>query len=189
MRELWSWLAGGDLRSDGMASEVADTVLKNPHLINELMEGLRVPDKVVRGRTAHALERISRFQPDTLVNHLPKLLQVAQEDPVSMVRWHIAMILGNLTIYEEWVDRITERLLDLLQDDSVFVKSWAIVSLCVLGRKYVEKREQITQEIMPLLRDSSTALKTRAEKGVRVLMNDETPFPKGWIKSEHLKGL
>ena len=57
MNQLLNWLADGDLRSDGSATEVADLVLKNPHLLADLLEGLDEPNEVVRGHTAHALER------------------------------------------------------------------------------------------------------------------------------------
>ena len=60
MNELLEKLAGGDLRSDGKASEVADEVVANPGLLPQLAEGLDETNDLVRARTAHALERISR---------------------------------------------------------------------------------------------------------------------------------
>ena len=96
MSLILDWLDGGDLRSDGLSDEVAELVLKNLHLLDELVEGLSVPDDVVRGRTADALEKISRSRPEMMVDHLPMLLRMGKEDMVPMVRWHIAMMLGGL---------------------------------------------------------------------------------------------
>lgn len=188
MGQILEWLSGGDLRSDGMSNEAADFVLKNPQVFDELFEGLSVSDDVVRGRTADALEKISRKKPDLMIDRLPKLLQVAEEDHVSMVKMHLAMIFGHLAMYEERLNELISGLLDLLDDGSVFTGSWAIVSLCIIGRKYPEECNQILERIEPIQRDQSIAMRTKARKAVDLLTNKQIPFPKGWIKSEHLQG-
>jgi hypothetical protein len=189
MGQILEWLSGGDLRSDGMSNEAADFVLKNPEIFNELFEGLSVSDDVVRGRTADALEKISRKRPDMLVDRLPKLLQVAEEDHVPMVKMHLAMIFGHLVLYEERLRDLISILFILLEDESVFTRSWAIVSLCIMARKYPEESKQILERIEPIQSDQSIAMRTKARKAVDLLTNTRTPFPKGWIKSEQLQGL
>jgi hypothetical protein len=64
MNDLLRLLTGGDLRSDGQANEVADFVMANPSRLNDLLDGLQDINDVVRGRTAHAIERISRTHPE-----------------------------------------------------------------------------------------------------------------------------
>ena len=189
MGQILGWLSGGDLRSDGMSNEAAEFVLKNPELFDELFEGLSVSDDVVRGRTADALEKISRTRPDMLVDRLPKLLQVAEEDQVPMVKMHLAMIFGHLAMYEERLSELISTLLYLLDDGSVFTRSWAVVSLCIMGRKYPEKREQILERIEPIRKDQSIAMRTKARMAIELLTKKNIPFPKGWIKSEHLQEL
>ena len=189
MNQLLNWLADGDLRSDGSGTEVADLVLKNPHLLGDLLEGLDKPNEVVRGHTAHALERISRFQPDTLLDHLPQFIRSAKKDNVAMVRWHIAMILGNLAASEAHAQVITAALLDLLQDASAFVRSWAIASLCIVGRQYPAQTQRIIERIAPLQRDGSIAVRNRARRAVDLLTHDRLPLPAGWVKSEGLRHL
>jgi len=189
MGQILEWLSGGDLRSDGMSNEAADFVLKSPEMFDELFEGLSASDDVVRGRTADALEKISRTKPELLVERLPKLLQVAEEDHVPMVKMHLAMIFGHLAIYEERHRDLISTLLYLLDNGSVFARSWAIVSLCILAKKYPEERKQILERIEPIQRDRSIAMRTKARKAVDLLTNKNVPFPKGWIKSEHLQGL
>ena len=66
MNTILEWLEGGDLRSDGAANQAAEVVLKNDVLINDLIEGLRHPDDIVRGRTMDALEKVARKRPDLL---------------------------------------------------------------------------------------------------------------------------
>jgi HEAT repeat protein len=187
MNQLLEWLSEGDLRSDGMANEVTDFVLNDPLLFGDLYEGLSVDDDVVRGHAADALEKISRSRPDLLVQYLPDLIRIAQSDSVAMVRWHLTMLFGYLSVYEESVEDITSVLLQLLQDESVFVRSWAIVSLCIIGRLYSRKREEIVNRITPLQRDDSIAIKSKVRKAIDLLVNEAVPFPKGWVKSKHLK--
>jgi hypothetical protein len=172
-----------------MSDEAADFVLKNPKLFDELFEGLSVSDDVVRGRTADALEKVSRKRPDILIDRLPELVQVAEEDHVPMVKMHLAMIFGHLAMYEESLGELLSTLLYLLDDGSVFTRSWAVVSLCIIGRKYPEECKQILERIEPIQRDKSIAMRTKARKAVDLLTQKSIPFPKGWIKSEHLQGL
>lgn len=187
MNQLLEWLAGGNLRSDGQASEVADLVLQNPQLFDDLYEGLFVEDDVVRGRTAHALERISRSKPERLAAHMQQLIGVAKSDPVPMVRFHLAMLFGNLLVYEDQVETIKTVLLEMLGDESAFTRNWVISSLCILGRKYPREREVILQALSPYLSDASIAIRSRTEKALALLTDERQPFPPGWIKSEYLQ--
>jgi len=175
-------LSGGSLISDGRANEAADRVLANPQLFDQLVEGLSESDVVIRARTAHAMERISRTRPEILTGLLPKFIEMATHDPVPMVRWHIAMIFGNLPLPAESVDEIISVLFRMLEDASIFVQSWAIVSLTILGRQYTPIRSGIVDRIRLLLNDRSVAIRSKAIKSVRVLENDDEPIPAGWIK-------
>ena len=187
MNQLLEWLTGGDLRSDGQASEVADLVLQNPQLFDDLYEGLFVEDEVVRGRTAHALERISRSKPELLAAYMEQLIEVAKADSLPMVRFHLAMLFGNMLIYVDQVKTIKTVLLEMLEDESVFTRSWVISSLCILGRKYSGERETILQALSPYLQDTSIAIRSRTEKALALLTDECQPFPPGWIKSEYLQ--
>jgi len=187
MTQLVDWLGGGDLRSDGMAGEVARWVLERPPLLEELLVGLSVPDDVIRGRTADALEKISRERPELLVDSLRSLERAARRDPVPMVRWHLAMVLTNMVGFREQVGSITNTLAGLLKDESVFVKSWTLTGLCIVGRIYPRKRPAILRRLGPLQSDGSRAVRVRATKAVRLLLDDRLPLPTGWIKSQRLR--
>jgi hypothetical protein len=186
MNQLLEWLAGGDLRSDGMSDQVAEFILEHIELLDELVEGLDESDDVIRGRTADALEKIARSRPDLTICHLPKFLQVARTDQVPMVKMHMAMLLGHLAMYSDCTDRIASALFDLLDDESVFAKSWAIVSLCIIGRVYPLERDRIVIRIAHLEGEDSAAIRSRVTKALDLLMSEDAAFPKGWVKSEHL---
>jgi len=187
MNPILEWLSGGDLRSDGMADEVADVVLKNPQLFDEVYAGLNESNDVIRGRTADTLEKFSRANPEFLKEHVSQLIQVAMEDPVAKFRMHLAMIFGHLAIYEGLVDDLCSVLLFMLDDKSVFARSWAIVSLCIIARKYPKKRDQILGCVVKLRKDSSIAIRTKVRFAIGVLTDEGSTFPKGWIKSEYLQ--
>jgi len=187
MNQILEWLLGGDLRSDGLSTEVADFVLANPQLMGELLDGLDESQDLVRGRTADALEKIGREKPELVVPSLPKLISVGKDDPLPMVKMHIAMLLGHLAMYAEHSVTIVHSLRGMLDDRSVFAKSWAIASLCILGRKYPQERDRIVKRIAQLQGDKSVAIRTRVRNALMVLTDETAPFPKGWIKSQHLK--
>jgi HEAT repeat protein len=189
MNHLLELLSGGDVRSDGQSDEVAALVLDNPALIDDLVEGLTNPDKVIRGRTTDALEKIAREKPALTLVHLPRLIEVAQKDPLPVVKMHLAMIFGHLVLFDEALDDLLFALLALLEDPSVFVRSWTISSLCLIARRQPATRDHILWCIVPLQDDPSVAIRSRAQKAVRLLSDERTPFPKGWIKSVHLQDL
>jgi HEAT repeat protein len=183
MNELLRQLRGGDLRSDGYASEVADVVLAHPDLFELLLEGLDDDQDVVRGRTAHALERVSRTRPDLLRPHLARLLRAAGDD-LPMVRWHAAMILANLAL-EVPPDVLQAALLGMLGDGSVFVRSWAVSGLAILAVAHPELANATIPALEVLQQDHSVAIGTRVRKALATLREDE-PLPAGWVKSRVL---
>ncbi len=182
MNELLNKLTGGNLQSDGKANEVADMVINNPDLNKLLIDGLFEPDDLIRGRTAHAIERISRTHPELVRRMLPRLINMAMNDNVPMVKWHMAMIFGNLSYTKGKVDLIVTTLLNMLKDNSVFVKSWALVSLAITGKKYKYTRPRIITKIREYSNEKSISVRTKVAKVLNILQNNET-IPSGWIKS------
>ena len=183
MNELLKELGGGDLRSDGKANEVAEKVIKNPKLLKMLVEGLDEPDDIIRARTAHAFEKISRTNPEMLEGLTPQLIELVYKDMVPMVKWHLAMIFGSIPFPEKEADKIISVLLHFLEDESVFVKSWSIVSLCIIDRKNKLKRGEIINKIRALQNHESIAIRSKVKKALKVLENENEPMPLGWIKA------
>jgi hypothetical protein len=150
------------------------------------LESLESPDDVIRGRTADTLEKIGRTRPDLLRAHLPLMFTRATEDSVAMVRWHLTMLLGRMTVYDEEIGEIARMLLHMLPDESVFVRSWVIVSLCIVARVDTNHRDTILKRVRPMQADPSVAIRSKVRKALQILTDDHQPFPKGWIKSDHL---
>ena len=175
-------LKGGTLISDGNADQVAEDILVNPALFNQLLGCLKVEDDVIRARAAHALEKVSRNHLDWFISHLPLLTTLIQDDPVPMVRWHLIMLLTNLAPLSGNIDLIIDILINRLQDESAFVQCWAISGLCILGRRNSERTVEIIQSLKPLRNVYGTAVRSRASKAIDSLENPYLPIPKGWVK-------
>jgi len=184
MSNLLDQLKGGTLISDGQADKVAEDVLANPILFDQLLGGLKVEDDVIRARAAHALEKVSRIHPDWFIPYFPYLTALVQDDPVPMVRWHLVMLLTNLALVGAKNDLIVNILLNRLQDESAFVQTWAISGLCILGRRTPERAGEIIQSLRPLRNVYGIAVRSRASKAVELLENPCLPIPKGWIKAK-----
>ncbi len=184
MNDLLKRLQGGSLISDGNANEVAGRVLEDPSLLPILAEGLRETDEVVRARTAHSLERISRRKPEIVERLVPELVKLALTDPVPMVRWHIPMIFASIDVWGESEREVFSTLFRLLADKSVFVKSWTVAALVVLARKREVWREETLLRLEALTRDPSVSVRSRAAKAVDILRYNR-PLPTGWYKGQN----
>ncbi len=180
--DILRWLAEGDLRSDGLARQVADLVVANPAMWDDLLEALFAGDEVVRGHAADAVERVSRVQPALLTSIIPHLARVARRDPVPMVRWHLAMVLGNLANEKSNAATCARTLLALLEDPSPFVRSWAISGLCQVARIFPARSGRILAAIALRTADPSIAVRHRAAKALSVLSDPRRPLPSTWVK-------
>ena len=174
-------LKGGSLISDGRADDVADEVLQHPDRFPKLKAGLSASDDVVRGRAAHALEKVAHIHPQWLSVHLGQIMRQVVDDLLPMTRWHLVMLLTDLA-EDKNHNQIIDVLLTCLEDDSAFVLSWAISGLCMLGRRHPQRAAEILQALRPLRNVSGTAIRARAAKAVERLENPLLPIPEGWAK-------
>jgi len=158
-------------------------VIQNPQLLGQLVEGLSERDDVIRARTAHALERVSRTNQRLFRGLMPQLISLSASDRISMVKWHLAMIFGNTAFAVRDIEPVVSALFRLLKDESVFVRSWAVSSLCIIGRRDKRRRRKIINAIRTLQHDRSIAVGVRAVKALRALENENEPLPAGWYKT------
>jgi hypothetical protein len=124
-----------------------------------------------------------------VVRFLPDLIRAATEDRVPMVRWHMAMAFGHLSVFADHVPELAETLFFLLHKGTVITQCWAIVSLCILARQYPELVERTITAITPLNRSTSAALRSKVRNALPLLANPRVPLPKGWVKSPRLQHL
>lgn len=96
--KLLEKLTGGDLRSTGKSNLVVNLVLKNNDLLPELIKGLFCDEPLIRMRSADALEKICQADPSLLLPHKKVLLTKALSINQQEVKWHIAQILGVISL-------------------------------------------------------------------------------------------
>jgi hypothetical protein len=181
MNELLELLKSGDLRSDGCADEVAYDVIHNPELFKLLLDGLDEDDDVVRARTSHALEKVSRSCPEFFSQIINMLITYSLDDDLPVVKWHLAMLFANLKFTSEEAEDVLSTLYLLLDDDSVFVKSWTISSLTIVALDHPDNRSIIKSKLKALETSKSAAVRNRVSKAMKVL-DDGEMLPKGWCK-------
>ena len=186
MNDVLRMLTGGDLRSDGAADQVAEIVLENPDLFDDLFDGIDVEQDLIRGRAAHSLEKVSRVRPEMFLPHIDQLLEIARCENLPMARWHYAMIFTNLAVFPDLIGRLLPLLFEMLEDESVFVKSWAISGLTVCARLYPEHTDKITKSIASHKDDKSIAIRSKVRNAMTCLLTPTQPLSKGWVKSERL---
>lgn len=181
MNDLIELLEGGDLRSDGHADEVAEDVIRDPELLSLLLDGLNEDDDVVRGRTAHALEKVSRTNPEFFDGVLHQLIEQTLDDKLAMVKWHLAMLFANLDLNSEATDEVISTLYTLLDDKSAMVIVWSISSLTILAQSNPDKIGEITTMLKALEEHNSAAVRNRVSKAVKII-EDGVAIPKSWLK-------
>lgn len=182
MNDLLELLEGGDLRSDGAADEVAEDVIENPELFDLLFDGLYEKDDLIRGRTAHALEKVSRVHPELFKQYIDELIKSAKNDHLPFVLWHLAMLFVNLD-YSQKKEEVISTLFYLLDNNSTFVKTWSISSLTILAMENEDEKDEIIGKIKSLKDNESAAVRNRVSKALNVLKNN-ADLPKGWSKIE-----
>jgi hypothetical protein len=162
-------------------------VLDRPELLEDLLAGLTVEDEVVRGRAADAIEHIARQLPEEILPHYDLITHVFASDPIPMVRWHLAMVIGYIALDVQDPEGASNLISDRLSDTSVFVVSWAIVSLCIYARLYPDLRERMLNQLAAVGASESIAIRSKVQKALHLLCDEMEPFPKGWVKSERIK--
>jgi len=152
------------------AEAAVEEVLAHHERLPLLVEGLNDPEDIIRAKTAHAMERIAASRPELLAGYIPTITRFARSDPVPMVRLHMAMILGEIPVEREDLDRVIGTLKHLLaEDDNLFVKSWAIVSLTHIGMRAPTRKPGIVDAIWPFREQGNGLLQAKAARAIELL--------------------
>lgn len=156
-------LTGGDPRSLEGVKAVVVRVLDDEDLLPELFDCVFSDDEVVRMRAADALEKVCVQQPDRLQPYVGRLLgEVAAIDQPS-VRWHLAQMLGEISLGRD--DR--SRAVALLQENLVRADDWIVINsslsaLVALARGDDELTPYVLQQLERFEQDPQKAVAKRA---------------------------
>ena len=91
-------LSGGKPNSLGRTGEVVRIVARDRRRLRPLFDTLRSEDELVRMRAGDALEKVCRQRPEWFRAYVPRLLgEVSRIDQPS-VQWHLAQMLGAISL-------------------------------------------------------------------------------------------
>jgi hypothetical protein len=168
-QSITAMLRGGDRRSIGKASQIAELVLSEPERFGELLECLWDEDPIVRMRAADAAEKITVKKPEVLNPHKQELLGLLAEAGQIELRWHLALMVPRLELTGPERQRAAENLQRYLEDRSSIVRTFALQELADLARQDASLRELAKQAIEESLRTGTAAMKARARKLLKEL--------------------
>jgi hypothetical protein len=110
-------LSGGDLRSIGN-SNTAVTSVRNQSDFDELFQCMFGDDRIVVMRAADAVEKITAHHPEYLRSHTDDLLQLAHTENHKEVLWHLALLIGRISLNEREFQLALKLLISWVNDKS-----------------------------------------------------------------------
>jgi hypothetical protein len=115
-------------------------------------------------RSADAIEKASRKQPDLLEGYKRALLRLFHSDEQKEIRWHLLQMLPRMRLTQKEQRDAFHLCRSLLNDPSRIVAAEALTALC----KLAELQAQLLDEAVLLLkansRSDSAAVRARARK-------------------------
>ena len=153
MRNGLERLRGGDLRSTGVANDVALEAIEDPALVPILFKGMTAEEPVVRMRCADALEKATREHPELLQSCAAGLLALLTPSQPKEVLWHVLQMTPPI----RWP--VSQSGVVLIAVERCLGNSSSIVKACAMQAvaELAAQREQHLGHARKLLRALSTS--------------------------------
>lgn len=160
-------LAVGPWYAEGLASEVAETVLRQPERFDELFECLLNPDKGISKRASYALTLVCEQRPDLFQPYKEVLFNELAEQDKWFVRYRLCQILPQLKLNSFDRARAAELFQMLLEDPRIALCVSAIQGLAELALLDPSMQEETVWLIEQKMRSGMPAIRARG----RMLLN------------------
>jgi hypothetical protein len=138
-----------------------ELILSHPELFNALIDGMTDPDPVVRMRCADATQKIAVNHPEYLLPHKKRLIDLAATALQQETRWHLAQMMGCLTLNAAERRHVADILITYLDDNSRIVKTFAMQTLADIASRDPELAEPIINRLRELTRTGTPAMRSR----------------------------
>ena len=139
-------LAGGDRRSIGVATAIAQEIKVEPQLFPVVWHLLRHQEALVRMQAADALEKASRQMPEQLRPFKVELLSRCLEDGTPELRWHLLAMSARLVLDRHEAKTLIDQCRDaLIADKSRIVRVAALQAAYDLANGHPEPPERLTR--------------------------------------------
>lgn len=169
MNTIKQALTGGDRSSLGRTEEVVGWVLANKDRLPELFEGLFDEDEIVRMRAGDGLEKVCRQNPHWLKPYTKRLLTEVSTIEQASVQWHLAQMLGEISLGAEDKAKAITLLKRYLEAD----QDW-IVTNCSLETlaKFAREDNSLRPDFLLILKKHRNNRRKSVVSRVRKLLKE-----------------
>jgi hypothetical protein len=157
---------GGKTNSLGQAAEVVQTVLHDKTRLVELYGCLSEPDAWIRMRAADSLEKVCRIHPDWFESFVDRLLQDMGSSTQPSLLWHVAQMLGEISLTPPQQQEAAQWLENQLQHADVdwIVAANVMSTLVVFTKNGCISKDKATKLIKSQQDHHSESVRKRAAK-------------------------
>ncbi|TDQ33054.1 hypothetical protein [Zeaxanthinibacter enoshimensis] len=155
-------LGGGDLRSIGRSDEVVG-MIQDQNDFDQLFPFLFHPDRVVAGRTADAIEKLTIENPGYLSDHKKEVLTLLDKAKDIELKWHLALLVPRVDLNTKELDDTWKVLRQWAENkkESRIVRVNAMQSLYDLQQLSPEYRSRFYEVINVLEKENIPSITSR----------------------------
>jgi len=171
MKNYFSKLKGGDLRSIARANEVVNDV-KNQEDFDVLFKELYHTDRKIRMRTADAIEKITVSNPEYLTSHKKELIHLCTQVQHIELKWHLALIISRFPLKPTELKKVWRLLSGWAKDKeaSKIVRVNSLQSLYTLCEQNNNLKSELKWMIDEISKENIPSLNARIKKNQSSLL-------------------
>lgn len=157
---------GGKTNSLGLAEEVVQEVLKDKTRLAELYACLFEEDAWLRMRAADSLEKVCRIHPEWFEPYVNQLLNEMGKSNQPSLQWHVAQMLGEVTLTPSQQQEAVQWLKARLKDTEVdwIVAANAMKTLVDFAKKGIVPNTDVVPLMKSQQKHHSQSVQKRAAK-------------------------
>lgn len=168
MKRILGKLKGGDLRSIGKANKVTKSILANPKLFQEIIQGITDADPLIRMRAADVAEKVSKQHPEYLQPFKRQLINEIAGISQQEVRWHVAQMFSYLSLTPKERNLVIKILLSWIENEkSNIVKVMSLQTLADFAKQDKKIKNQVMLLLQKFAVSGSPSLKSRSKRLLR----------------------
>lgn len=166
-------LRTGDMRTIGSSNQVVRTVLNQPELLQDLVQGLADNEAGLRMRCGDVLEKVSAVKAELIQPYLKRLITIAQNTEQQEVQWHMAQIFERMNLTHDQQNMVVSILKKYLEStQSNIVKVSSLQTLTILAMKNTSLQQMVNKLIEKEMKSGAPSVIARGKK-LLILLNSK----------------
>jgi hypothetical protein len=162
MAGLLDELRGGTRKTLGRSKAVAQRILADPSLLDELLEAFESNDKVLLSRAADCLEAVAAARPELVQPHKALILGWLTQFEQWEVREHTCLLISHLRLTGAERREMFDTVRGWLSDKSSIVRTFSMQTMFDLSRQDASLAEDVADVLEQALVHGTPAMKARA---------------------------